>query len=453
LALREPNVVITRFDRPNLSYQSRRIPKVREKDAELIQLLRNQTGSAIVYCATRKAVDAVSEMLSRELKGRTIVSYHAGLDQTVRTNNQERFMQTPHAIAIATNAFGMGINKPDIRLVVHYNLPGTLEAYYQEAGRAGRDGLPARCVVLFSYQDRFTQEFFIDKIGQDRDGVDPAVIERLKQRARDKLDLMLRYAQTHRCRRQMILDYFGDESEISGCVCDTCSAGNSVIEGPDGSVAGAAPIIPDEVTMLVRQLLSGIARLNGKFGVGMIADVLIGSEGERMWKWGLDKLSVHGLLRAHSGKRVIAMLHRMMEAGLARQKNVGIDKPIHVVELTAAGIAVMKGEQPPPATLIDIAPRAGSTASATRPRAQISSEPDTPLDEDAAERFQRLRAARAELARAADLPAFCICHDSTLKSIARYNPDSLEKLEQIKGMGPHKLRSYGQRFLDALSHD
>jgi ATP-dependent DNA helicase RecQ len=188
-----------------------------------------------------------------------------------------------------------------------------------------------------------------------------------------------------------------------------------------------------------------------------------------MWKWGLDKLSVYGLLRAHSSKRVVAMLHRVMEAGLARQRDPDGVKFRPVVELTAAGIAVMKGEQPPPASLIDLAPGRGSRASGTNPRAmgtnpralgsnpkairersQPEPEDDYQPDPQAIQRFERLRAIRAQIAREKDLPAYCICHDSTLKLIARFAPDSLQKLEQIKGMGPHKVRAYGQQLLDAI---
>src|SRR5688500_9704774 len=188
LGLQNPRVVVTGFDRTNLLYECRRIAKVAEKEGELLRLLRQEPGSTIVYCATRKAVDEVTSVLSGNLTDRPVFAYHAGMDQAARTGNQEKFMETLRAIAVATNAFGMGINKPDIRLVVHYNLPGTIEAYYQEAGRAGRDGQASRCVLLFSYQDRYTQEFFINKIGEENPEADFATVEEIKARAREKLE-------------------------------------------------------------------------------------------------------------------------------------------------------------------------------------------------------------------------------------------------------------------------
>lgn len=446
LALRDPTIVITGFDRTNLYYQCRRVTKAADKDGELLTLLRSEPGSVIVYCATRKAVDEVTGVLSSSLSDRPIFAYHAGMDQAARTANQERFMNTPRAIAVATNAFGMGINKPDIRLVVHYQMPGTLEAYYQEAGRAGRDGLQSRCVMLFSYQDRYTQEFFIEKIGEENDSIDPRRVAELKQHATNKLELMVRYAQTHRCRRQLILDYFGDESDVADCHCDVCG-------GVEAGDADATPVvISDEVVILCRQLLSAIARLNGKFGVGMVADVLAGSKNEKTLRWNFDQLSVFGLLKKHPGRRVVAMLHRLMEAGLARQRDPEGMKFRPVVELTAAGIAVMKGQQLPPNSLADLVPRQAPAASSSFRRIV----PDegrsvAELTPEAAEIFDRLRAVRARLAREASLPAYVICHDKTLRDIATHLPADLPSLEQIKGMGPHKVKMYGPALLEAMN--
>jgi ATP-dependent DNA helicase RecQ len=454
LGLVEPAVVITGFDRPNLGYESRRVTKKDEKHAELISLWKKEPGTGIVYCATRKAVDEVTPLLSAMLKGRPVIPYHGGMTADARTANQERFMETPAAIAVATNAFGMGINKPDIRLVVHYNMPGTLEAYYQEAGRAGRDGLPARCVMLFSFQDKFTQDFFIEKIGEDQPDADERIIEKLKAHARRKLDVILRYASSYTCRRRAILDYFEDDAAVLACNCDVCrrSHGGEIVVTP-------GVVISDETVLVIRKLLSAIARLKGKFGVGMVADVLAGNATEKTLKWGFNSLTVFGILKAYNTKQIISMLHRLIESGLARQRAIENMEFGRAIELTMAGISVMKGDVPPPSSLVDIAPadRARSraandfTGSPRRERRQAPSELDEfQSDPESLARFEKLRAKRLELARGKDLPPYVICHDSVLKEIALSPPADLEALQRVKGMGPYKVQAYGQALLDAV---
>lgn len=225
LALGNPKMHVTGFDRPNLAYSARRIESEVEKDAAVARYLKTQKGSGIVYCSTRKAVEETAEMLEEKFPERTICAYHAGMEAAVRKNSQARFMSKPDSIAVATNAFGMGINKPDLRFVIHYNLPGSVEAYYQEAGRAGRDGAPSDCLMLFGSRDVRTQEFFINKIGDNNPALKDSDVARLQVHARRKLGLMENYAENYRCRRRQILDYFGDTTPIADCRCDICARG------------------------------------------------------------------------------------------------------------------------------------------------------------------------------------------------------------------------------------
>jgi ATP-dependent DNA helicase RecQ len=441
LGLREPRVYVTGFDRPNLSYECR-IVRGKHKDAELRALLAACPDTSIIYCATRKSVEELLGQVSDWHPKRLVVGYHAGMDMDARTSAQEKFMAASNGIAIATNAFGMGINKPDVRLVVHYNMPGTIEAYYQEAGRAGRDGLPARCVFLFSYQDCHTQRFFIGRIGQDNPEADPQLINELKRHATDKLDLLVRYASTHRCRRQMILDYFGDEAPVENCHCDICARGKRIDDGDSAAIE-----IDQSTVMLLKKILSAVARCQGKFGISTVAKVLAGSDDERMARWRLTELSVFGLLKDHTEKSLIAMIHRLLEAGLARQRDPDGVKFRPVIELTEPGIAVMKGTRPAPPVLADLAPRR-----ATRMAKSTTTEPD---DQDAAtpqmtKLFERLRQWRAAIARERGLPAYVICHDATLRAIARSAPGDAAALESVKGMGPFKVKMYGKGILQTV---
>ncbi len=408
LRLRDPRRYIASFNRPNLTY--RVLPKD-DPFRQVLDLLRARPGeSGIVYCHSRKG----AERLAARLAGAGIraLPYHAGLDAAVRTRHQEHFRRDEARVVCATIAFGMGIHKPNVRFVVHADLPKNIESYYQETGRAGRDGLPGECVLLFSAGDAVKQARFIDE--------KPDAGER--ETARTQLREMIDFAERAGCRRAALLHYFGEAWTAPSCgACDNCLS-------PRGT---------RDATTEAHQLLSCVYRIdeaNG-FSTGLLhaVDVLVGADTEKIRRWKHDRLSTYGIGRGRSRKAWQADGRELIRLGLLRQT----DGAYRTLELTPEGHAVLRERRPVTLARAPVAP------TYDRPRAG-----DLACDEAL---FERLRGLRKDLADARDVPAYVVFSDVALRQMARRYPADEAAFARISGVGERKLREFGRAFLDAIA--
>ncbi|HUO60757.1 MAG TPA: ATP-dependent DNA helicase RecQ [Candidatus Acidoferrales bacterium] len=417
LNLRNPRVHVTGFDRPNLAYACRRFERIAEKDAAIERFVRAQKGSGIVYCSTRKAVEEIAALFEEEFPDREICAYHAGMTQEERKRSQRTFLETENVIVVATNAFGMGINKPDVRFVAHYNLPGSLEAYYQEAGRAGRDGRDARCVLFWSKNDLRTQSFFIDKIGDNNPALREKDIEKLQKMGRRKLDLMLRYAETVHCRRAQIVEYFGEKHTISNCECDVCLNGKTHRYQPTALGKGSAVL-----TVPARdvQMRSSIARNTFAPETTVNKPRTVCSGEVVIPEWRMQQLE-------HSRQRAA---EQSFEQSIASsQASTRPDRQLQAV---------------PEGFSFEAEKRGGKAK--RRKRASVE---DDVLDPAAQQRFERLSVIRRKLAKDLGWPAYCVMHNSVLREVARVAPRNVQELAQIKGVGAKKASQFAD-LLKAL---
>ncbi|KIG17309.1 ATP-dependent DNA helicase RecQ [Enhygromyxa salina] len=428
--------IVRGFARPNLRLRAIEAGRPSDRREQLDALLQqalgkpdsSSPGAAIIYAPTRKITEQECERL--QSKGWQCGAYHAGLDGNLRERVQQAFSSGELQVVVATNAFGMGIDRSDVRAVVHWAPPGSIEAYYQEVGRAGRDGEPAFGLMIYSAQDLPLRRRLLE---YDIDGrpPDPDIVEHKWGMFLE----LIRWAESGTCRHDAILRYFGDEDELlEGCGhCDVCEA-----LGDDDE----AEFDDEQTTLIVRKALSGVARIHQRFGLTAAVKLLAGVDDARLQRGGLDRVKTFGALSEFPEHWVKKLMHRCVAAGWV-EYTPG-DRPLAV--LTEAGREVMMATRParivlPPTDLPD---------RRTKPRERRPASDGTELDKAAQALFERLRAHRLEVSKAEDVPPYVVASDRTLREVALLRPRDLAQLQQAHGIGPTKAERYGEGLLDVI---
>lgn len=410
LRLRDPYIHIASFNRPNLSYE------VREKHAgsyrELVQFLRDQADAPIIiYCQSRKTVDDVSAALQRD--GVNALPYHAGLTNEQRTQNQNRFIRDDVSVLVATIAFGMGIAKPDVRAVIHYDMPKSLEGYYQETGRAGRDGLPAQCILFFQYGDRTKYEFILAQKTNEQE----LFI------ARQQLQQVVAYAESQSCRRRILLAYFAEDYPEENCGnCDNC----------------LRPLVEmEDRTIDAQKFLSCVSRTQQRFGMRHIVDILRGANTQRIRALGHDQLTTYGIGRDYSAEEWMRFGRALLQQDLLREEN---SDGYPILKLNRLSMEILRKQRSVEVAAAPVRQQKASRGSAA--------EADLTLEEMGL--FQHLRRRRKELADELNVAPFVVFPDSSLRAMAQQRPQSEEHFGHIPGVGSRKLEAFYVPFTRAI---